>query len=87
MTRNSREQRRAGGEHGHGLGGRPADLGRLGDGVDEHQQGGGDRHGAEGVVAPRGALPTRLSGTTFGARTSAAAPMGTLKKKMYCHPT
>ena len=33
-------------------GGRPADLGRLGDGVDEDQQGGGDRDGAEGVVAP-----------------------------------
>ena len=49
------EQDRAGGEHGDGLGGRPAHLGRLGDGVDEHQQGGGDRHGSEGVVASRSA--------------------------------
>ena len=29
---------------------------------------------------------SRLSGTTRGASSSAAAPMGTLRKKMYCQP-
>jgi hypothetical protein len=46
------EQGHADGEHGDGPGGGPADLRRLGDGVDEHQEGGGNRYRPEGVITP-----------------------------------
>ena len=48
MTRKADEQGGGAGEHGHGLGGRPADLRRLRDGVDE-----GDRPPVT-VMAPKG---------------------------------
>ena len=55
-----REQGRPGGKQGDSLGSRPANLGCLGDGVDEHQQGGRDRHGAAGVVASRSVVGAAL---------------------------
>jgi hypothetical protein len=54
------EQRSPGGEHSDGLSGRPASLWRPGDGVHDDQQRGGDRDGAEGVVAPARAAYTAL---------------------------
>ena len=60
MTKNAASSAAPGGEHGDGLRSRPADLGRPGDGVDEDQQGGGDRDGAEGVVAPPCGADTAL---------------------------
>ena len=48
---------------------------------------GGDRDGAERVVAPPGRVRPGSRARAWGVSASAAAPMGTLKKKMYGHPT
>jgi len=58
----------------------------LRDGIDQHHQRRGDESRAEWVVATPGLPVTLLSGTILGAKASAAAPMGTLRKKMYCQP-
>ena len=85
MMRNPASRTAAAAEHGRGLRGRPANLRRLGDRIDEDHQGGGDGDRSEGIVAPP-SLRSRLSGTILGARASATTPIGTLNKKMYCHP-
>ena len=60
-------------------------LWRLRDGVDEHHQRRGDGRCSEGVVAAP--LCAHLAfGHDLGAKARAAAPMGTLRKKMYLPP-